>query len=363
MQDDAFVIAFPTEFARPHMGLLAANIRKILRLTGQQFTHVKRDGDIIAIHANDPVFASAAINRLFGLRRVAIARRSEADLESLVSTASKLGQSLLLKHERFLVAVEGAARGFVPKDAEMAITSKIISEGAAQGVSPGSPARHDKLISVHITAKHAYTCMFVDPGLGGMPNMSLGQKTICPIYDEISAVSCIESARQGYDVHIVAVYQKSTLNRLGRILGRVMQFMPHPETSIEFYRTALTSPARYEFLSRVAFLCNRLAGSYDTCKISLPFASQIHGVEFVDFACMSASKAGIVWHLPLEGRAEDVRHLGGRYLLGQFFGRIRILKGFDSATTPDISDMIKTRRLVTVRPGPNTVHDILDSLD
>lgn len=360
MQDDAFVIVFPAEFARRH-AILAANIRRALDSAGQKFDSVRRDGDIIAVHANDPVLASAAINRLFGIRRVAIARRSGPDLESLAATASRLGRNLLLKNERFLVVVRGAARGFMPADAEMAVTSRIIEEGAAQGIEPGSEARHDKKILVHITSQHAYTCIFVDEGLGGAPNSSRGQGTLCPVYDGVSAVSCIESARQGYDPRLIVAYRRPQLSRLARMIGRIIQFMPYPEMEIEFY---LDTSRRQHHPYTVLHLCNAIAQSCNMDRISLPFASQIHGAGFVDHAALTAFRSGMLPNMPLEGREGEIRGLADRYMLGGFLGPMQKPRALDPRPpAPDISAMIKTRQQVTVRHGPNAVHDILDSLD
>ncbi len=62
MTENSYVIVFPTEFSKNKISQLAVNIKKILKLKNQKFSSVKRDNDVIIVDANDPVFASSAIN-------------------------------------------------------------------------------------------------------------------------------------------------------------------------------------------------------------------------------------------------------------------------------------------------------------
>ena len=167
MQDDAFVVVFPSVAGSSRMGALAGNVREWLRARGQPFESVGRDCDVLVARAHDPVFASTAIGQLFGVARVAIARRAEPSLERIVEATARLGGSLLLGGDRFLVKVQGRTVGFVPADAELAATSAIIEKS---GSAPGTESSHDKLLRVHVTKKNAYVSIFEDEGLGGVPN-------------------------------------------------------------------------------------------------------------------------------------------------------------------------------------------------
>ena len=69
MDETSYVVVFPTIFTKNKIPQLITNIKKILRIKGQKFGSVKRDGDVILVDANDPVFASSAINLLFGIKK------------------------------------------------------------------------------------------------------------------------------------------------------------------------------------------------------------------------------------------------------------------------------------------------------
>ena len=75
MNETSYVVVFPTIFSKNKIPQLIANIKNILKIKNQEFKSVKRDGEVILVDANDPVFASSAINMLFGIQEVAIARQ------------------------------------------------------------------------------------------------------------------------------------------------------------------------------------------------------------------------------------------------------------------------------------------------
>jgi hypothetical protein len=110
------------------------NIKNILKIKNQNYNSVKRDGDIILVNANDPVFASSAINLLFGIEKIAIARQTKNNFQNIILEITSIGGNLLLKGEKFLVKVEGISKGFLVKDIEIAATSNIIEKKNKQSL-------------------------------------------------------------------------------------------------------------------------------------------------------------------------------------------------------------------------------------
>jgi len=51
---------------------------------------------VIIVEADDPVFASSAINTLFGIKGVAIAKQVTNDFETIVKGISKVGVDIFL---------------------------------------------------------------------------------------------------------------------------------------------------------------------------------------------------------------------------------------------------------------------------
>ncbi len=179
MNEVSYVVVFPTIFSKNKISQLITNIKKVLKIKNQQFKSVKRDGDVILIDANDPVFASSAINLLFGIEKIVIARQIKNNFQDIVSEITSVGGNLLLKGEKFLVKVEGTSKGFLTKDIEIAATSSIIEKKSNLGAHPGTDENYDKLLYSYLTKNNAYICIFLDKGKGGIPYQSQSQKTIC----------------------------------------------------------------------------------------------------------------------------------------------------------------------------------------
>jgi adenylyl- and sulfurtransferase ThiI len=219
MEDNVLVVVFPSDFSQNKIKSLITNIKKILKIENQKFHKIRQEGDIIVVEADDPVFTSSTINTLFGIKGVAIAKRVTNNFNSIVNGVSKVGTDLFLENQTFLIHVEGYAKGFVQKDVEVAATSSIIEKNVKKGTKPGSDEKHDKKLYVYLTKPYAYICIYYDKGLGGIPNNSQNKKAICCIFDELSAVSCAETIKQGFDTKLIICFTKeSELLDLAKII-------------------------------------------------------------------------------------------------------------------------------------------------
>ena len=101
MNEVSYVVVFPTVFSRRHTRQLIRNVKDILRIRGQQFKSVRRDGDVVLVHANDPVFASSAIGLLFGIEKIAIARCVRNDFDGIVKEIASTGETCFCRGRGF----------------------------------------------------------------------------------------------------------------------------------------------------------------------------------------------------------------------------------------------------------------------
>lgn len=367
MSEISYVVVFPSVFAKNKIPLLISNIKKILKIKNQQFQSIKKDGDIILVEANDPVFASSAINFLFGVSKVAIARKITNNFDTIVSEITNIGGNLLLRGERFLVRVDGISSGFLTKDVEIAATSSIIEKKSNLEAKPGTDENYDKMLYVFLTKLNAYICIYLDQGRGGSPTDSHKSKILCCIYDELSAISCLETIKQGFSVEILVCYnKKSELINLVKILIRLIPLTLKDSITIEFIRTD-TDKKKFDYFASVFFLLVNNAKKYGFSHISIPINPIIFGEDFLNFSMEEAAKNKLIIYDSLGsldiGLFEDVKRLGidnFESLLEKISKRKmpkRILKNPLKITKSSISEKI------TVTPGPNNLHDILDSLD
>ncbi|MEM3064212.1 MAG: thiamine biosynthesis protein [Candidatus Nitrosotenuis sp.] len=370
MTEDSFVVVFPSIFAKNKQTALINNIKKILRIQNQQFAKVSRDDELVIIEANDPVFASSAVNMLFGIERVAIARRAENKFESAVSVIAKVGASLLLRGEQFFIKVEGHSSGYLPKDVEVAATASLIDKIAGMDCKPGTEEKHDKLIYCYLTKKNAYISIFTDKGHGGIPYNSQNEKIVCCIYDELSAISCLESIKQGFDTKIAVCYTNETnLLELVKIVNRILPRTLSPQVSLDFFALGTKDTSKSLQLKIIASseIACFVAKQYKIHRVSLPLSPLAFPVWFIEKNLQVVTKNKLAPWIPLSGIGDEILFTAKEIGLGKYLHRIERL-GLAKFAKSDldasklVSEAIKSRQIVTVKLGPNNIHDILDSL-
>ncbi len=368
MDEISYVVVFPTIFSKNKIPQLISNVKKILKIKNQEFKFVKRDGDVILVNANDPVFASSAINLLFGIEKIAIARQIKNDFQDIVSEITTIGGNLLLKGERFLVRVEGTSKGFVTKDVEIAATSSIIEKKSKLGAYPGTDENFDKLLYTYLTKNNAYICIFSDKGNNGIPYRLQDQKTICAIYDEISAVSCFETIKQGNDVKIIICYrQTSELMNLAKMINQIIPRLVQDYIEFEFFHLRINPNGIKNYLIYVNSILEILL-QYPNNRVSLALSPLMFSTEFIDNSLKIVFGKKKIPLLPLTGIDTNL------FIDAKEIGLERSIKKIEKAVVvtsneiptfskKDVDIAVKTKMKITVQAGPNNVHDILDSIE
>ena len=107
MSNSTCIVVFPSMFTKNKVNELVSNIKKILKIHNLKFQTVTKDNSVIVVKAADPVFASSAINLLFGIERIIIANKVKNEFNAIVSEIITVGDRLLLKGEKVYVNVEG----------------------------------------------------------------------------------------------------------------------------------------------------------------------------------------------------------------------------------------------------------------
>ena len=367
MNEISYVVVFPSIFSKNKIPQLIKNIKKILKIKNQKYSSVKRDGDIILVNANDPVFASSAINLLFGIKKIAIARQVTNDFQNIISEITTIGGNLLLKGEKFLVTVEGISKGFLVKDVEIAATSNIIEKKSNLGAHPGTEEKYDKLLYTYLTKNYAYISIFSDTGKGGIPYQSQDQQTICAIYDEISAVSCYETIKQGYDTKIIVCYrQKSELMNLAKMINQIIPRLVQEKIEIEFYNLKINPNGNKNYLIYVNSIIEILL-SYSNNKISLSLSPLIFPANIIDNALNRIFSKKKIPIIPLAGVDNQLFIEAKEIGLERNIKKLEKMINITSNDVPkfsktDVELAHKTKKEISVKLGANNVHDILDSL-
>ena len=371
MSNENYVVVFPSLFAVNKISLLMTNIKKILKINNQRYTKVSRDGNLILIDANDPVFASTTIGLLFGIKRIIIAKKIKNDFTIVVDEINKIGSNLLLKGERFYVNVQGVPKGYVTKDVELSATSLLIENNRKIDAKPGTEEKHDKLLFTHITKSNAYVSIFTDKGLGGTVNNSQNEKIVCGIFDEFSALACLETIKQGFEVKIIVLYQKqSELINLVKILQKILPRTLQIRAEIEFYKiTGLDSNlASKNFL--FGEILSKIALREKISFVSLPISPLVFPSTLIKKLENKIFDLGLIPHIPLSGIGFEIfdsaKEVGFEKYLTKIEKTIqtKIVEKYDKKlSNTAISSIMASKKTVSVKLGPNIIHEILDALE
>ncbi len=368
MDEVSYVVVFPSIFSKNKIPILISNIKKILKLKNQQFKSVKRDGDIILVDANDPVFASSAISFLFGIKEIAIARQIKNSFQEIVSEITSVGGNLLLRGEKFLVKVDGTSKGFLTKDVEIAATSNIIEKKSKLGATPGTDEKYDKLLYTYLTKNNGYVCIFADRGNGGIPYQSQKEKTVCAVYDEISAVSCYETIKQGYDTKIIVCYRnKSELMNLAKVINHIIPRLVQENIELEFFNLKINPNGIRNYLIYVNSILDILM--QDPCKrVSLGLSPLVFSSDFIDNALKLVFGKKKIPLIPLSGVDSQLFNEAKEIGLERNLKKLEKFISFSSNKIPkpskkEVDLAIKSKKTISICVGPNNVHDILDSFE
>ncbi len=374
MSNNASVVVFPSVFTQNKVASLLSNVKKILKIRNQKFQKIRIDDSIIVLDANDPVFASSAINLLYGIERTAIAKCVKNDFDTVVAAITKIGSNLLLKGDKFFVKVEGYSSGYIPKDIEISATSSLIEKTSKLGAKPGIEEKFDKLLYTYLTKSNAYVCIFTDKGLGGIPYNSQNEKIVCGIYDELSAVSCLETIKEGFDVNIIVCYRnQNDLLNLVKILNKIIPRTIQSNLDLEFFKIIIKGKSSQSFLKMIETITEILlsvAKLNNVNRVSLAISPLIFPQWFIDNNFKRILQKKLFPLFPLSGLddnlLENAKAIGlGKYLLKiEKLGKMKFNRYTN--TQKEIqkcaNQALKTRKKISVTIGPNNVHEILDSL-
>ncbi len=370
MSEKTVLVIFPSVFSLNKINYLITNISNILKIKKQLFTKIRRDGLIIIVEAKDPVLASSAINLLFGIDRIAIAKEVDNNFDAVLSTIINTSLNLLLKGEKFYVKVDGKTKNYLAKDLEIAATTNLIEKTTDLQARVGSETDHDRLLYTCITNSHAYVCIFVDRGMGGIPYNSQEERILCCIYDELSAISCLQSIKMGFDVILLVCYRSELdLLRLSKIIDKILSRIIRDKIDLQFCKISEIS----DLLTKIIVITHILLSVASNTKINrvaLAISPIVFSSSFAEYNAKIVLKNNLIPWFPLSGIdssiLENARELGlEKYLvalenlcksrsLAKTIPKARIQKYVNAA--------LKNLKHISVTRGSKNVHDVIDSL-
>jgi hypothetical protein len=372
MNEKTVVVVFPSLFSLNKIDYLLSSISKILKIKKLGFSKIRKNGSVIIVEADDPVFASSAINSLFGIEKIAIAREIENSFNAVVSAITTVGTNLLLKGERFYVKVDGTGTEYVPKDVELAATSALIEKTVELQTKPGTESNHDKIIYTYLTKSYAYVCIFIDKGGGGIPYKSQNEEILCCIYDDLSAVSCLQTLKMGFDVKILVCYSdEPDLLNIVKMINQILPRLVQINIELHFCKLDIKT-SRRSILLKIAIITEILvsfAKRIKIDKISLAISPLIFPIWFTEYNAIRVFQKGVIPWFPLSGIDNSIFNTVNEIGLEKHVSKIENLcktkfkKDLPKDKINKISQIsLRNIKTVTITLGSKNIHDIIDSL-
>jgi hypothetical protein len=374
MSERTVIVVFPTIFSLNKIDYLISNISKILKMKNQSYGKIQQNDSVIIIDAKDPVIASSIIGTLFGIEKIAIATEVENRFEMVLSNITKIDTNLLLKGEKFLVKVEGQAIEYLAKDLELAATSSLIEKTSHLQTKPGSETSSDKILYTYLTKSHAYICIFIDKGNGGIPYNSHNEKILCCVHDEFSAISCLQIIKMGFEPKILVCYRtESDLLNMVKMINQILSYIIQDKIELQFCKLSLKSSGSSDVLFKVATITEILtiiATKTKIERISVAISSLIFPAWFIEYNAKVVLKKNLVPWFPLQGIDNSIFENANELGLEKYMSRIQNLCKLKFKGNNIQKDKIhkvsqaamKTRKTIMVKTGTKNVHDIIDSL-
>jgi hypothetical protein len=372
MNEKTVVVVFPSLFSLNKMDYLISSIQVVLEIKKLTFSKIRKNDSVIIVEAEDPVFASSAISYLPGIEKIAIAREIENKFNVLISTIATVGANLLLKDERFYVRVDGVKTEYLPKDVELAATSALIEKTHDLQTKPGTEFSHDKIIYTYLTKSYAYVCIFIDKGFGGIPYKSQNKKVLCSIFDELSAISCIQTLKMGFDVKILICYNnESELLNLAKMLNQILYRFIQTKIELHFCKIDMKS-TRKSILLKIATITDilvTLAKKNKIDGISLAISSSIFPSWFIEYNMKRVIQKNVIPWFPLLSADDNIFEIAKESGLEKYVSKIENLcnvkfkKDLSENKISKVSGIsLRNIRTITIELGSKNVHNIIDSL-
>ena len=242
---------------------LIANIEKQLKSKNIELKNTAIENEWLVFDMDDAVEGAAITREMFGIDKVAIAKKVPSiQFEDISAEVLKIGKLKVLPNEKFFVKVQisnNAKISYKSRDLEFASTgdltaalqsssrrpyafSPVSSISSSHSYSSSArPAKNeleaDRLIEIFVGNKSTYVTIETDIGPGGLPFACQGEKVLCSIHDTLSAISCMITLKCGFFPEIVIVYTDDyDLKKNLKIFGMIVNKMNIKNYSIRLVR-------------------------------------------------------------------------------------------------------------------------------
>jgi hypothetical protein len=379
MIKDTVLVIFPTCGKDIKFAKIVRVITKrfaIMNISTHRVTHEK---GCIIFEVNNLVDAMSSISEIYGIDRVAIAKKVKNEFRDLIKHIVRVGRQIIVPDSSFYIKIlvdDDATIDFESKDVQFIASSELLADKAENNFHL-KIARDEKvadhILTCYIGKNVSYVFIHSEIGLGGLPYNFHGCNALSTIHNSISAASCLASLKCGLVPEICLLYHdtrdlKDNVKLLGLVANRVNKRRMNIRVGrIESGDIGISR--RNFLLSEAVAIC--LLALLPGRRIVLPLNIFIHSFSFVEQTMERMRNFNKLILTPLlfldettilntsgVARITDItRNCKSSYNTS----KQESLKCYERADklSREVFDNLKT---ISFEIGPNYVHDIIDTI-
>ncbi len=375
--DDVLVV-FPSVFSLNKIKKLIESIKKKIELKFD-VNKITTEKSCLVFEVDDVVDAAVLTADIFGIEKVAIAKRIPNEFKKIVTTIVNTGKKTILPGEQFFVRVQAdypETVGFTRSDIEFTSTGDLAAELSDISAHPAkNEYEATKIIFSYIGRESTYVCIHIYTGVGGLPFGSQNKKVACSIHNVLSATSCLMAVKCGYLPQILIVYSsepelKENIRLFGSIAHRTsINTLKIRVTHIDL-SDDLNGNIRLMLQESIAI---KILTVLPERNIILPLSASIHPFWFVEAIKRRTLFAGKTPFMPLLFLTDSIYHtvddMHLKYkkqdinmLINNAVFKKEAYEKYQKKIDALSKDGKKNIKTISLKIGPNYLHDIIDSI-
>jgi hypothetical protein len=337
----------------------------------------------IVFEVADVVEAAGITAELFGIGKVAIAKCTSNRFTDVVSTIVKIGKQTILPEEKFFIRVQISSKAkvsYIGRDIEFASSGNLIADLSPISAKPAkNEYESDKTILAYIGKNSAYVSLQIDTGHGGIPSGSQKEKVVCSIHNTLSTLSCMLVIKYGFIPDFLIMYTNvDDLKENAKLFGRIA-----PTMSVKKYKIRLVHidlPDVYNDHNLKLMLQEGVFSTILTLLpgksgIVMPLSAAIHPQWFIESTVKRIISTGKMLWMPLmlltDGVYQDAKNMDLEDKITSIDDLINNnmmmfkkceYKKYERKIDALSKAAIKNMKTISLKIGPNYLHDIIDSV-
>jgi hypothetical protein len=358
------VIAFPSEFSN------ARAIAKAIQKASREAIRVTIEDSYIVCESRNLITLAFELGRMFGVEKVAIAKRASSNFSELSVGIVEVGSKLIVPGDRFYVKViiQPAARcDYRSRDMEFASSGTLAARLAFINALPAKTEKDaTRLILTVVGKDSAYVCIQIMTGPGGLIPGSHG-RVLGSIHNSLSFLSCLMAAKAGFEcASIVLPYSdESDLEFNAKLAQLLATRTGRKKQTIFAMPIKLPAKGMVSALLKEKIVSKILTECRDY-RIILPLNTAVHPIWLIESIIRDALFAGKMPLAPILFLTSEL----GKYAeevgieLNASASDIRNdkLQKYRDAIDSEARSAIKHTKKLELKIGPNYLHDIIDSI-